>query len=326
MSFALWMSLMLSVPVPSAEKPTYPPLANAVSSFGAIECDGWLYVYGGHAVTTHQYATDSVVGTFQRLKLDGGTAWEPLPGGIPVQGLALVAHQGKLYRIGGMQPRNQPGEKTNNVSVADCARFDPATNKWEPLPDLPEGRSSHDAVVVGDRLVVVGGWRMNGADAKPTWHENILVLDLGQKEAKWVTLKQPFKRRALTATAFQDKVYIIGGMDHHHGIHLAVDIYDPATDDWSAGPDLPGSERNGFSPASCVCDQHLFVNTADGKVWRLSDQGDAWQEAGHVAEPRIVHRMIGFGERLVVVGGAAKQTNVARTESVTPKLKGDGKE
>ncbi len=41
------------------------------------------------------------------------------------------------------------------MSVADFARFDPATNTWQALQPLPGGRSSHDAVVVGDTLYVV---------------------------------------------------------------------------------------------------------------------------------------------------------------------------
>src|SRR5688500_5501399 len=89
----------------------YPPVPRAVSSFGAAVSDGWLYVYGGHCARTHQYSTEAVVGTFHRLKLSNPKAWEELPGGPPLQGLALVAHGGKIYRVGGMQPRNKPGEK-----------------------------------------------------------------------------------------------------------------------------------------------------------------------------------------------------------------------
>ena len=62
------------------------PLPTAVSSFGAIACDGYLYVYGGHAGKTHSYDTKSVLGTFHRLKLDGGTQWEELPGGPILRG------------------------------------------------------------------------------------------------------------------------------------------------------------------------------------------------------------------------------------------------
>ena len=35
--------------------------------------DGYLYLYGGHAGKTHSYDTATVLGTFHRLKLDGGT-------------------------------------------------------------------------------------------------------------------------------------------------------------------------------------------------------------------------------------------------------------
>src|SRR5262245_28779734 len=129
--------------------PELPPLPKAVASFGAVECDGYLYVYGGHAGKTHSYDTESVLGTFHRLKLDGGTKWEELPGGPIAQGLNLAAHKGLIYRVGGMQPKNKPGEASDNHSLAECARFDPKVGKWEALPDLPAGRSSHDVVTVG---------------------------------------------------------------------------------------------------------------------------------------------------------------------------------
>src|SRR5688500_2695034 len=96
--------------------PALPAMPKAVSSFGAVECDGYLYVYGGHAGKTHSYDTKSVLGTFHRLKLDGGTKWEELPGGPIAQGMNLAAHKGKVYRVGGMQPKNAPGEAADNHS------------------------------------------------------------------------------------------------------------------------------------------------------------------------------------------------------------------
>ena len=186
---------------PAATKTPFPPLPKAVSSLGAVESDGYLYVYGGHAGKTHSYDTATVLGTFHRLKLAGGTKWEELPGGPIAQGLNLAAHGGKVYRVGGMQPRNKPGDPSDTVSLADCARFDPKAGKWEPLPPLPAPRSSHDVVVSGDKLVVVGGWEMKGKDEKATWHDTALVLDLASKEPKWESVPQPFKRRALTEAA-----------------------------------------------------------------------------------------------------------------------------
>lgn len=109
-SFAALVLLALSIShasIRAEEKPVeFPPLPAAVSSFGATACDGYLYVYGGHVGKTHSYDTKTVIGTFHRLKLDSGTKWEELPGGPIAQGLNLVTHSGKVYRVGGMQPRN----------------------------------------------------------------------------------------------------------------------------------------------------------------------------------------------------------------------------
>ena len=75
-----------------------------------------------------------------------------------------------------MQPRNKPGEPAENYSVAECARFDPKAGRWEALPPLPQPRSSHDVAVIGNQLMVIGGWNMQGLDGNE-WLDTIDVLD-----------------------------------------------------------------------------------------------------------------------------------------------------
>src|SRR5437868_13639443 len=82
----------------AADKPgSYPPLPKGVTSFGAVECDEFVYVYGGHAGKAHTYSTEATLGTFLRLPAGGGAKWEELPGGPGLQGLNLAAAGGKVY-------------------------------------------------------------------------------------------------------------------------------------------------------------------------------------------------------------------------------------
>jgi N-acetylneuraminic acid mutarotase len=306
MKHALALTLFAAALATAAEPATQnlPALPKAVSSFGATEAGGYLYVYGGHAGKTHNYDTQTVLGTFHRLKLDGGAKWEELPGGPKAQGLNLVAHKGSIYRAGGMQPRNAPGEEPDNHSLTECARFDPKTNKWEPLPALPAGRSSQEIAVAGDKLVLVGGWNMKGKGNGVEWHDTALVLDLAAAKPEWKSVPQPFKRRALAAVALGSKVYAIGGLTAEGG-ESRVDIFDAETGKWSEGPDLPGSARAAFSPAACLVNGRIVANTNDGAVYRLTAKGDAWEKVGTSEKKRMVARLVPWGEsRAVLVGGA----------------------
>ncbi len=299
-------------------KTKYPAMPEAFSSFGAAVADGHVYVYGGHVGKTHTYSTEAVTGKFRRLNIGDPRAWEELPGGVGLQGLALVSHGGKLYRIGGMQPRNKPDEAADNVSIATVAVFDPKLGKWASLPDLPSGRSSHDATVVGDKIVVVGGWQMNGQGQKSVWPEHALVLDLAKKPLQWESIKQPFQRRALNVAAVEDKIYVVGGMGPD-GTDKGVDILDLKTRQWSHGPALPGPARNGFTPAVCANDGKLYVSPSDGKLYRLNDKNDAWQEIGVLEKQRLVHRMVSVRPgQLLVLGGASRDGNVAQVEAFVP--------
>ncbi len=293
----------------SADKPgpSYPPLPKAISSFGGVECDGFIYVYGGHAGKSHTYSTESNLGTFHRLPSGGGTKWEELPAGPALQGLNLAATGGKVYRVGGMEARNKPGDKQDLHSLSDVAVFDPKAKTWSTSVPMPAGRSSHDVVAVGSKLVVVGGWQMKGAE-KTIWYDTALVLDTGANTPKWESILQPFKRRAFTAAALGNKVYVIGGLTEKGEMVRKVDVLDVASGKWTEGPEFPGTERVGFSPAATVVGGKLVLNASDKNVHVLNEKGTAWDKIGSTADSRYVHRLVPGGkDTVVVIAGGSPQ-------------------
>jgi len=282
-------------------------LPEAAASFGAVAADGWLYVYGGHVVATHRYSSEAVSGRFSRIALSDMKTWASLPAGPAVQGMNLAAYDGKIYRVGGMRPLNAPGEPEVLESIADAARFDPATGRWEALPPLPAPRSSHDVIVVGHQLFVVGGWTMK-AKAPTEWPSTMEVLDLTAETLAWRSVPQPFTRRAFVAAAFDDKIYVLGGFDERSRVVRGTTVYDVARDAWSEGPALPGGAMNGFGPAAAVAGNRLFVSIDDGSIHRLAASGQSWEQVGR-ATPRIVHRLAAGADGLLIIGGAAGGSN-----------------
>ncbi len=296
----------------AAAPPLFATLPEAVSSFGAVVSDGYLYVYGGHIAVTHSYSKTSISGQFNRLNLANGM-WEKLPGGQPLQGMNLASYQGKIYLVGGMLPRNEEGSASDMHSVADCARYDPASKKWEALPPLHQPRSSHDVAVIGSKLYVMGGWTLEGS--KQDWRSSMEVMDLGASKLEWKTMDQPFRRRALIASAHAGKLYVIGGFDEKSEVIHAVSIYDPKDGQWTKGPELPGDEVNAFAPAACVHNGELYVSTADGTLYRLNNKTQSWDKAGS-ATARIAHRIASDGKSILVIGGAGKGKNFDLIEAV----------
>jgi hypothetical protein len=307
-----------AAPGPAANLP-FATLPQAVDSFGGAVLGDWLYVYGGHTGKVHKYSRETVSTHFRRLNLQDRTTWEELPSGPALQGVTLMAHGGHLYRVGGMAPHNPPGQPHDLVSVAQFARFDAASKTWTDLPPLPAPRSTHDSVVVGDKLYVIGGWSMNGGhSANAEFLDTALVFDLARTGAGWEERPAPpFRRRALAVAAIEGKVYAIGGLTEDGTVVKSVDVYDPGTGKWSRGPDLPGSKRQGFAPSAFNVGGRLYANGAEGQVLRLNDAGDGWEVTGKLATPRAAHRLLpGIAGDLLAVGGSAAGSPVSVIESI----------
>lgn len=283
-----------------------PPLPEGIASFGGAVCDGWLYVYSGHTGKEHDHSRENLSQHFRRIKLNGQGDWESLPMEAPLQGLPLVAAGGKLYRIGGLDARNKPGEDDDLHSVADFHVFDPATKKWHTLPSLPEPRSSHDAVAIGSKIYVIGGWTLNGED-DGKWLDTAWVFETSKSNARWEALPTPtFRRRALAAAEWQGKLVALGGMDDDAAVSERVDIFDPTTGEWQQLADFPGGEMAGFGMSAWSLDSGLYASGAEGVLHRLADNGKSWVEVSEMQVPRFFHRLLPADrDALYVVAGAS---------------------
>jgi len=303
-----------SAPAPDERKFTLLPAA--FTSFGATAHGGYIYVLGGHVAAAHSYSRDSFQTGFWRLSLADRASWEQLPGGVSLQSVALVSDGQRLIRVGGMTALNAPGEKDNLQSTTGVASFDPLTRTWTDLPSLPEARSSHDAWVHDGKLYVLGGWKLDGEGTKDTpFHKGGLVLDLRAKDAKWEAVSQPFERRAIALTAAAGRIYAIGGMTQDGKITGATDIYDPAKNEWSKGPELPG---RGFGTSAWPRNGRVFATTAEGVLYSHAPGEAAWKREATLAYARMFHRLVGAGDEFAAIAGTGSGGHLRTIEWLKP--------
>ena len=302
-----------------------PDLPLAISSFGAALEGDSLYVYGGHIGTQHVHSFENLSQLFLRYPLESAAGssspgWLALPPGPPLQGTALVEHDGAIYRVGGMRannPRREPGELH---SVKSAARFLPEENRWQRLMALPSGRSSHDLAVVNDLLVVAGGWELRGSASDPLWERTVFALDLTTLDddsiGEWSVLTEtPVGVRANTAVGLDGKLWVLGGIDDNGDTTRRVDIYDPATDTWASGPDLPASgSLNGFGADAVTVNGVLLVSQADGRIYSIRSGDESWNHAGDLHERRFFHRLVSDGESLLAIAGANRTGHLSSVE------------
>ena len=285
----------------------WPPLPKAITSFGAEVLGGQVYVYGGHTGKAHDYSVETTLSDFMRLQLVDGEEWETLPGANRAQGTRLVAFEGSIYRLGGMQPRKESDGHVGLYSLADFARYDIRERKWTDLSPMPEARSSHEAVIVGSKIYVGGGWKMEGEAGGKFWHNTMFVVDLRESEPKWKSLTQPFQRRALSAESVDGKIYFIGGMDEDNDTSREVDVYDTLSGKWSKGPMLPSGPVQGFGSAACRVNGRLIASPYSANLWTLNAAGNEWENWGKLTQRRFFHRVVPTPDgRLLAIAGASR--------------------
>lgn len=220
-----------------------PGLPEPRSEGAAAAIGDRVYVAGGIRMSgtggdTRVTTLDSIVSLGP-----GDPAWVggwALP--APRDHLAMVAWEGHLYAAGGTQA-------DQSVARRSLWRGNPADGSWRQLARMPDLRYGHAMVVVDGILYVVGGTSGRTTDARSVW-----AYDIAQDAWRTDLALMPTPRDHLAAVAVGGRIVAIGGW---HEVDLAtVDIYDIATDTWSAGPPMR-TPRNALSAALLADGVHV---------------------------------------------------------------------
>lgn len=290
----------------SRVKSKFADFPKGMTSFGATVLDDNIYVIGGKSGRAHSYAKSYQNRNVYRLNLSGSDKqWQVAGENLGLQGLAIVGHSGKLYRIGGLEARNKEGEDHDLNSISDFVAFDPENKTWTELPSLPEGRSSFDACISGNHVFVVGGWNMSGEN-ETVWATDMLKFDLTKPNSNWERIEAPFETRALAVRCHQGKLVAIGGIEKAGGPTAAVHIYDLKSGKWSAGPAVPTTGGiKAFGCSAVTLGDHLLVSTYDGGIFSLSEDMNSWAKSFQLEDGRFFHQMLPVGaNRFALVGGS----------------------
>jgi N-acetylneuraminic acid mutarotase len=224
------------------------PLPAALDHIQGVALGGKIYYIGGlkawpRPAARTVYVYDPATDTFSK--------GAPMPKGRGRGAGGVAVYGGKIYYAGGLH---------DGKAVAWFDRYNPATDRWKKLPDMPRVRDHFQAAVVDGKLYAIGG-RDTTIDATTT---AVDVYDLtGGAGGTWQTLDTalPTARGGFATAVLGRKILVIGG-EGVDRTYDTVEAYNTATNTWRTLEPM-STARHGIQAA--VCAGGVYV-AAGGKV------------------------------------------------------------
>lgn len=208
----------------------------------------------------------------------------------------LAAADGRVWLAGGYRGALNASTATRRLDA-----YDPGTDRWAAMPDMPGRRAAGFMVALGGRLFVVGGV----GDAE----DRMWVYDVAG--GAWSDAPGPTKREHLGAAASGGKLYVAAGRGFGRGNSGLLEVFDPATGAWTRLADMPGV--CGGCSAAATADGRIHVTGGEGGGRTYADHfvfdpaAGAWSVAEVMPTARHGIATAGVGERFYVIGGGLKQ-------------------
>lgn len=340
-NFAVWAFLALFLvtvvgeiavtaqgPAVAVEWSSIAPLVKPRHAGVAVVAEGKIYAIGGietgGSITVYGMTFPATTGARVEAYDPTTNTWTekaPLPYPVDLatrkaegrQWLAAAAYGGKIYTFGGA---NLYGEVRDTVDVYDVAK-DAWTARIARLPAPALGMS---AVSWGDKIYLLGGSSSVEPLAPQAYSDRTYEFDPATLR---FTAKAPLPipRFKTQAILYKGKILVLGGISAMGAAN--AQLYDPATDSWSAIPSLDWERR--FWVGDVIGDLVLLVGGRDehGKsssaVDVYSDSWGAWVGATGLVTPREDTFVASLDGALYVMGGRDEAgTALAAAEKGVP--------
>ena len=185
-------------------------------------------------------------------------------------GFTTAVVDGKIYLIGGTPLENRRGP----YGLSTVEVYDPKTNSWDRVADMPTHRTSAGSAVVNGIVYVFGGY--NGIDNRAVNLRYLDVVEAYNPQTDTWLRKQNMSgsRVGFGIGAVEGKIYSMGGTLHpldkepgEPGRIDLVEVYDPATDMWGKRAKMP-TRRDG-----------VRVGVVNDRIYAIG--GGGWPQVGN---------------------------------------------
>ncbi len=197
---------------------------------------------------------------------------------------------------------------------------------WMAGSELPTPRAEFVAAYTHGQVVIAGGRTPNGISNR-VYGDHVDVIDtllLDPSTNRWRSGRPaPTARNSAAGAVLDNRLHIVGGrISAGSGIrNLDVhEVYDPATDRWSARAPMPQAQ-GGLAAAAFNGKLYAFGGEFFGvrsgvykEAWAYDPVADSWQTVAPMPLPRHGLGAVAVADGIHVIGGATRAGADGRTD------------
>lgn len=275
------------------------PIPTGRYGFGLAAQPGsyYLYAFGGMVSATHALTSTERYNTCSRQ-------WEALTPLPEPRGYVMATEiDGKYYVVGGV---DQIVSGTFGVQSSTYV-FDPATNAWQRLADLPQALGGVALATANGKLYAFGGFDQRGYNQGSV----ATTYEFNPTKNTWLRRTDMLSgtRSLAGAASLNGKIYIVGGItdgDPYTATLGSMIIYDPVANTWQLGT---GTGQARSLALTVAPDNAIYAFGGEGGLGQLTSRYDPvlkkwdWLSAFYADPIRSGVGVAYSRGRLFIVGG-----------------------
>ncbi len=206
------------------------------------------------------------------------------------------------------------GRTKTTRSDSSFYNFNPKTNKWTKLADIPKPATNFALATVNGKIYAIGGDQFQDANREYNPETN-----------SWKLLKpMPTARQHINCGVYGNEIFIAGGLTSWKNITQKHEVYDVLSDSWSEKAAIP-SLRNNATVVSL--DSHMYVIGGAGtkdNIWgdvltveTYNFNSDTWVQKNDLPQLLFGPGVTVVNNEIIVIGG---QTREGTNEDATSKV------